>query len=101
MPIKLACNVTEGPITLLWQVNGTSYTLGQLRSGDLHGHNISTGFNIVINVPVNNTEYVCVAFTNDFDALSNPAFIYIAGMYYVAAKCMASLPTEFCHTVYS
>ena len=44
------------------------------------GHN-RTGTNILVNSPVNNTEYVCVSLTNDDEVSSDPAYIIIAGNY--------------------
>ena len=77
-PIELVCNATEGPI-ILWEVNNGSFSLPRLRNGELENH-AANGTNIVINVPVNNTEYICTATTNDNAISSDPAFVYIAGM---------------------
>ena len=77
LPIELTCNVTG---VALWRVNGTDYTLSSLTNGALPGHN-RTGTNILVNSPVNNTEYICVSQTNDGDTSSNPAYIIIAGEY--------------------
>ena len=59
LPIELMCNVTEGVVS--WSVNGVQYTLGELSTGALPGHN-STGTNILVNSPINNTHavYLCV-----------------------------------------
>ena len=57
LPIKLTCNVT-GAAT--WTVNGIDYLLSSLTNGALPGHN-RTGANILVNSPVNNTEYICVS----------------------------------------
>ena len=77
-PIELVCNETEGAV-ILWEVNGVSFLFFQLRDGDLPNHSVN-GTNIVINVPVNNTEYICAAFTNNNNAISSdPTFVYIAG----------------------
>ena len=75
MPIELTCNVTG---VALWEVNNTDYSLGSLTNGNLPGHN-RTGTNILVNSPVNNTEYICVSQTNDGSDLSDPAYIIIAG----------------------
>ena len=75
LPIELTCNVTGLP---LWSVNGTVYILNNLRNGALPGHN-ATGTNILIDSPVNNTEYICVSSTNDSEVSSDPAYITIAG----------------------
>ena len=75
LPIELTCNVT-GVTT--WNVDNTTYTIGQLTNGALPGHS-RTGTNILVNSPVNNTEYICVSTTNDGDVSSDPAYIIIAG----------------------
>ena len=54
LPIELTCNVTG---VIVWEVNGTTYRRDQLDNGDLPGHN-RTGSNILVNIPVNNTEYM-------------------------------------------
>ena len=77
LPIELTCNVT-GVAT--WTVNNTDYTLGSLTNGELPGHS-RTGSNILVNSPVNNTEYICVSTTNDGDVTSDPAYVIIAGEY--------------------
>ena len=75
LPIELTCNVTG---VALWRVNDTSYTLGELTDGELQGHN-RTGTNILVNSPVNNTEYICVSVTNVDYFSSDSAYIIIAG----------------------
>ena len=79
-PIQLECNATEG--TILWQVNETSYSLSRLRNGEVENHRATPApeTNIIINVPMNNTEYICTASTNENDVDSDPAFVYIAGV---------------------
>ena len=74
-----ACQLSSGIIPL-WQVNGVSYTLTGLSNGELSGHSVS-GTNIIVSVPMNGTEYVCVipAVPPNPTILSNPAFLYIAG----------------------
>ena len=74
LPIELTCNVNG---VALWSVNGTDFTLGAL-SLPGHGHN---GTNILVNSPVNNTEYICVSQTSDGKTRSDPAYIVIAGEY--------------------
>ena len=76
LPIKLTCN---GNGVGLWNVNGTEYTLSDLR-GTLPGHGLN-GINILVRIPVNNTEYICVSQTNDGKTRSDPAYIVIAGEY--------------------
>ena len=65
LPIELICNVTGFPT---WEVviNGTmdEFTPGNLLRGDLFGHDISrTNYNILINVPVNNSDYFTFTYT--------------------------------------
>ena len=84
LPIELSCNVT-GVAT--WRVNGTSYALSSLINGALLGHS-ATGTNILVNSPVNNTEYICVSLTIDGETNSDPAYIIIAGEYYLRNLCM-------------
>lgn len=78
MPIELTCNVTG---VALWRVNGREYSLSVLQNGGLPGHNrtASPVTNILIDTPMNNTEYVCLFVTNDRNVPSAPAFLYIAG----------------------
>ena len=52
----------------MWRVNITDYRLVSLTNGELPGHN-RTGTNILVNRPVNNTEYICVSQTNDGDVV--------------------------------
>ena len=74
LPIELICNVTE---IASWIVNGTDYRLSSLADGELAGHN-RNGTNILVDSPVNNTEYICVSQTNDDDTTSDPAYIFVA-----------------------
>ena len=94
LPIELICNVTGFPS---WSVtvNGTmdEYTLNSLFRGELNGHNAS-GNNILINVPVNNSEYVCISNVGTTAISSNPAFIYVAG------KFLTSFMYRMCKYVY-
>ena len=76
LPIELTCNVTG---TVVWIVNNITYTTGQLANGRLSGHD-SIGTNILVNNPLNNTEYICVSLTNG-EINSDPAYIIIAGEY--------------------
>ena len=75
LPIELICNVTGGAA---WIVNGSDYLLSSLTNGALPGHS-RTGRNILVNSPVNNTEYICLSATKDDKTLSVPAYITIAG----------------------
>ena len=63
-------------------MNGTFFTLSSLRNGNLQNHNV-TGTSIVINVPVNNTEYSCAKATADSEIFSDSIFVYIAGIKYL------------------
>ena len=78
MPIELTCNVTG---LVSWRVNGSNYFLNELTSGQVPGHN-ATGVNILVNDPVNNTEYVCMWIQVGGDSImSDPAYIIITGEY--------------------
>ena len=77
LPIELTCSVTG---VASWRVNGSDYVLASLTNGVLPGHN-RTGTNILVNIPVNNTEYICVSLTNDGETSSDPTYIIIAGEY--------------------
>ena len=81
-PIELACNVEGSPAgATLWFVNGTVFLLRDLIEGGLRNHNV-TGTSIVINVPVNNTEYNCGTIITAVSVLlSDSIFVYIAGEY--------------------
>ena len=78
LPIELTCNVTGRTI---WIVNESNYVLVDLTSGLLPGHN-ATGTNILVNSPVNNTEYICASAQVGGDTVSDPAYIIIAGEYH-------------------
>ena len=73
LPIELTCNVTGFP---LWRINNVTYALNQLMQGDLPGHNIS-GSNVLINNPVNSTEYVCISSFSNQSISSDPAYTII------------------------
>ena len=77
LPIELTCNVTG---VAAWRVNGTDYLLSSLTNGALVGHNC-IGTNILVNNPVNNTEYICVSTINDGETSSDPSYIIIASNY--------------------
>ena len=79
LPIELTCNITG---VAVWEVNGTTFLLGSLTNGNLPGHS-RRGTNILVDSPVNNTEYICVSqITIDDIILSDPAYIIIAGEQY-------------------
>ena len=75
LPINLICNVTE---VVTWRINGTIYIPTNHTNGALPGHH-RTGKNLLINIPVNNTEYICVSINNYSVLISDPAWIIIAG----------------------
>ena len=75
LPIELTCNVTG---VAAWRIDNVTYTLAQLTSGIPPGHS-RTGTNILVNSPVNNTEYICVCTTIDGETSSDPSYINIAG----------------------
>ena len=74
LPIELTCSFTG--MIIAWTVNGAAYLLNDLISGALPGHNV-TGTNILVNGPVNNTEYVCVSLTHDSEIRSDTVYIII------------------------
>ena len=78
LPIELTCNVTG--VVIAWRVNGsvTAYLLGDLTNGALPGHNVRRT-SILVNSPVNNTEYVCVFLDAGNQTDSDPACVVIAG----------------------
>ena len=78
LPIELTCSIAG--MVIGWRVNGILYAFGQLANGDLPGHN-AAGSNILVNSPVNNTEYICVSLTNNILFNSDPVYIIIAGEY--------------------
>ena len=77
LPIELTCNVTR---LAAWRINGITYLLPDITNGVLPGHS-RTGTNILVNSPVNNTEYICVSVTIDREIRSDPAYVIIAGEY--------------------
>ena len=75
LPIELTCNIIGFPI---WEVNGTNYRLDELDDGELLGHS-RTGSNILVNSPINNTEYICVSQAINGSYFSDPAYVVVAG----------------------
>ena len=60
-----------------WIVNESSHFLPDLTNGllpKLRGN----ATNIIIDIPVNNTECVCIATLNQHIVYSDPAYIYLA-----------------------
>ena len=76
-PVEINCTA-EGEDSIIWIVNGTTFPIFNLINGALPNHGIN-GTNIVIDVPVNNTEYICAVFVMDLIITSDPVIIYIAG----------------------
>ena len=77
--IQLACSITQGSTG--WSVNGQpAVSLTGIDANGIPGHS-RNGTNLVINTPVNNTEYACVSIRDDRDVFSDPAYLYIAGEY--------------------
>ena len=100
LPIELICNVTGLPT---WRVTVNNimneYTLNALFRGELNGHNIS-GNNILINVPVNNSEYVCVSNEGTTAIPSDPGFLFVAGKYiYIVLRFYIYIHT-YVHTIF-
>ena len=83
-PIQLTCDVT--PVAA-WVVNNDTLLLNQLGS---IGHS-RNGTNIVINNPMNNSEYFCS------DGINNgePYYIFVAGKY----VCMSMYFTYTCRRI--
>ena len=78
-PVELTCTIYEGAAG--WSVNGENpVTATAIRNGGLDNHTVS-GTNLVVLVPTNNTQYVCVAIRDGGDFYSNPVYLYIAGTY--------------------
>ena len=75
LPINLTCNVT-GVVT--WRINGAFYTPTNHTNGALPGHRLAET-NLLIDSPVNNTEYICLSTNNYSVLISDPAWIIIAG----------------------
>ena len=82
LSIEMMCNVT-GVLTWEVTINGTEkeFTLNALLIGRLAGHGVNADDNILINVPMNNSRYICVSNIVSQRLLSDPAFLYIAGKF--------------------
>ena len=85
LPIELTCNVSG---VAAWSINGTRYFVTDIPNDELPGHN-RRGPTILVDSPVNNTEYICVSQTVDFNNFSDPAYIIVAGEFYIK-KCDSS-----------
>ena len=81
LPIELICNYTGFPT---WNVtidgDSRTFTSTNLANNALAGHSNNEA-NILINVPVNNSRYICVSNEVNVETPSDPAFVYIAGKY--------------------
>jgi len=80
-PVQLTCEISEGATG--WSVDDSpTVSLSDIERGGLPGHS-RNGTSIVVDIPVNNTEYVCVAIIDDGNVRSDPAFLYIAGEFII------------------
>ena len=73
LPIELTCDLRAAAG---WSINGDVYFIVQLESGIVPDHNVSGGI-ILINNPLNNSEYFCSDGTNNGGLYR----IFIAGEY--------------------
>ena len=72
MTVELTCDVSPG---VAWVVNNNSYLRSELRRGDLPGHNISGSNILIMNNPMNNSQYAC----SDSDVEGGLYVILVAG----------------------
>ena len=73
-----SCNLTEGGLPS-WRINGSLF----VRSAVYPAGHVLDGIYLNISIPVNGTEYICVLiFLNGTTTESDPAFLFIAGMYF-------------------
>ena len=70
LPIQLTCDVTS---RVAWIVNGQAIVFYQLAS---YGYDYN-GYNILINNPKNNSEYICA----NGRIFGKPFYIFVAGKY--------------------
>ena len=79
LPIELTCNITGVFVT--WVVDNVTYTIPNINDGNLPGHRASGTNILLVDVPMNNTKYMCVSnnLTNVIGR-SELAFLYVAGM---------------------
>jgi len=73
LPIELTCDVTQG---LGWIVNNNGFLFNQIASG-LPGHNHNGENIVIINTPINNTQYTC----SDGIIIGQPYYTFVAGEY--------------------
>ena len=79
LPIELICNITGVIVT--WEVDDVTYGIPSINNGNLPGHRASGANVLLVDVPMNNTKYICISnnLTNVLST-SDPAFLYVAGM---------------------
>ena len=79
LPIELTCNITG--LFVSWEVDNDTFTIGSINDGRLAGHRASGTNILLVDVPMNNTKYICVS-NNEINVIgrSEPAFLYVAGM---------------------
>jgi len=72
-----SCTLTEGALPS-WRINGAFFSrIDPLPAGHALDRN-----DLNVTMPTNGSEYICVlTFLNGTSASSDPAFLYIAGMY--------------------
>ena len=68
LPLQLICDVAGG---IAWKVNSATYVFNQLAGVGLD----QNGANLLINYPVNNSQYICTNGRTD----GQPYYILIAG----------------------
>ena len=80
-PVELRCTITGGGSTG-WQINGDHvFTVSTIRGGRLDNHTVTANeTNLIVQIPTNNTEYVCVSIRDAGNLFSSPVYLYIAGM---------------------
>ena len=96
-PVELTCIISEGSTG--WSVNGENpVTVTFIRNGGLDKHTVN-GTNLVVLVPTNNTQYVCVAIRDGGDFYSNPVYLYIAGTYVYYSIIVMHILQSNCHLI--
>ena len=96
-PVELTCIISEGSTG--WSVNGENpVTVTTIRNGGLDNHTIN-GTNLVVLIPTNSTQYVCVAITVEGNLHSNPVYLYIAGTYVYYSIIAMHILQSNCHSI--
>ena len=76
-PVQINCEISQGSTG--WSVNGLpAVSLSGVDGGGIPGHS-RNGTSLVVDTPVNNTEYVCVSIRDQGNVESDPVFLFIAG----------------------